>query len=94
MYGDWYAKRMYIEGCPQNLYHIRHYGHPSKFGYKDLCKLWKAENFDTDALLALFLLRGFVFGSQHVEIVGRDRLGIRRRRSWRVSRRHIRLSPR
>ena len=58
MYGDWYAKRMYIEGCPQNLYHIRHYGHPSKFGYKDLCKLWKAENFDPEELMALYKKAG------------------------------------
>ncbi len=35
MLGDWYARNMYIQGSPQNLYHVRHYGHPSKFGYKD-----------------------------------------------------------
>ena len=42
MFGDWYARNMYIQGSPQNLYHVRHYGHPSKFGYKDICALWKA----------------------------------------------------
>jgi alpha-L-fucosidase len=51
MYGDWYARNMYIEGSPQYLYHLRHYGHPSKFGYKDLVKLWKAEKFDPEALM-------------------------------------------
>ena len=50
MFGDWYARNMYIEGTPQYEYHLRHYGHPSKFGYKDICALWKAERFDPDAL--------------------------------------------
>ena len=50
MFGDWYARNMYIEGTPQYEYHLRHYGHPSKFGYKDICALWKAERFDPEAL--------------------------------------------
>ena len=48
MYGDWYARNMYIQDSEQYLYHLRHYGHPSKFGYKDICALWKAENFDPE----------------------------------------------
>jgi alpha-L-fucosidase len=58
MYGDWYARHMYIQGHPQNLYHVRHYGHPSKFGYKDICALWKAENFDPEELMALYKKAG------------------------------------
>ncbi len=58
MYGDWYARHMYVQGHPQNLYHIRHYGHPSKFGYKDICALWKAERFEPDALMALYRKAG------------------------------------
>lgn len=58
MYGDWYARNMYIEGSDQYLYHLRRYGHPSKFGYKDLVKLWKAEKFDADALMDLFVKAG------------------------------------
>lgn len=58
MYGDWYARNMYIEGSPQYLYHLRHYGHPSKFGYKDLVKLWKAENFDPEGLMDLYYKAG------------------------------------
>jgi alpha-L-fucosidase len=49
---------MYIEGTPQYLYHLRHYGHPSKFGYKDLVKLWKAEKFDPDALMDQYYKAG------------------------------------
>ncbi|MGI5900734.1 MAG: alpha-L-fucosidase [Christensenellales bacterium] len=58
MYGDWYARNMYREGSPQYLYHLRHYGHPSKFGYKDICALWKAENFDPDGLMDLYYKAG------------------------------------
>ncbi len=54
MCGDWYARNMYVQGSAQNLYHVRHYGHPSKFGYKDICKLWKAENFDPEELMELY----------------------------------------
>lgn len=51
--GDWYAKGMYIpKGQPgargQYEYHVKHFGHPSEFGYKDVIKTWKAEKF-TDA---------------------------------------------
>jgi alpha-L-fucosidase len=58
MCGDWYARNMYIQDSPQYLYHLRHYGHPSKFGYKDIVKLWKAENFDPDGLMALYKRAG------------------------------------
>ena len=58
MFGDWYARNMYIQGTPQYEYHVRHYGHPSKFGYKDLVQLWKAENFDPDALMDKYVKAG------------------------------------
>jgi len=48
---EWYARHMYIPGHPDNAHHIKTYGHPSKFGYKDLIPLWKAEAFDADAML-------------------------------------------
>jgi alpha-L-fucosidase len=35
-------------------YHVQHYGHPSKFGYKDLLPLWKAERWNPEQLMALF----------------------------------------
>lgn len=68
MCGDWYARNMYIQGTEQYNYHIRHYGHPSKFGYKDICKLWKAENFDPFELMALYHKAGaryFVAQAMH-----------------------------
>jgi hypothetical protein len=41
--GDWYARQMYIQGNGQYNYHVRTYGHPSKFGFMELDNLWKAE---------------------------------------------------
>jgi alpha-L-fucosidase len=50
-YGDWYARNMYIEGHRQYKYHLEKYGHPSKFGFKDIIPAWKAERFDPEALM-------------------------------------------
>lgn len=58
MYGDWYARSIYIEGSDQYRYHWRVYGHPSKFGYKDIVKLWKAERFDPEGLMDLYVKAG------------------------------------
>jgi len=43
--GDWYARNMYMQGNGHYNYHVKTYGHPSKFGYKDICNLWKGEKF-------------------------------------------------
>lgn len=56
--GDWYAKKMYQEGSPDYKYHLEHYGHPSVFGYKDIIKLWKAEKFNPEQLMALYKKAG------------------------------------
>lgn len=68
MAGDWYARNMYIQGTPQYNYHVRHYGHPSQFGYKDICKLWKAEKFNPEELMDLYWNAGaryFVAQAMH-----------------------------
>ncbi|MBN1553278.1 MAG: alpha-L-fucosidase [Phycisphaerae bacterium] len=49
--GDWYARNLYLEDHPQGIHHRRVYGHPSKVGWKDMVKLWKAENFNPEALI-------------------------------------------
>jgi alpha-L-fucosidase len=56
--GDWYARNMYMEGSPQYQYHLKTYGHPSKFGYKDTIPLWKAERFDPQALIRRYAQAG------------------------------------
>ncbi len=65
--GDWYAKKMYQSQAwdwsknafvdkpdEDYTYHVAHYGHPSKFGYKDIIPLWKAERWDPEKLMALY----------------------------------------
>jgi alpha-L-fucosidase len=57
-YGDWYARRMYIQGEPQYNHHLQHYGHPSKSGFKDVIASWKADKFDADSLIGLYKKAG------------------------------------
>ena len=59
--GDWYAKYMYDQGRPQYEFHLQKYGHPSKFGFKDVCNDWKAEKWDPAALLKRFQGAGAKF---------------------------------
>jgi alpha-L-fucosidase len=56
--GDWYARLMYQEGSADYKYHVAHYGHPSKFGYKDIIPLWKAQRWDPEKLMALYKKAG------------------------------------
>ncbi|HKI88382.1 MAG TPA: alpha-L-fucosidase [Draconibacterium sp.] len=67
--GDWYARKMYIEGNPDYKYHLAHYGHPSEFGYKDIIPLWKAQRWDPEKLMALYKKAGAKYfvsmGSHH-----------------------------
>ncbi|ADE53996.1 alpha-L-fucosidase [Coraliomargarita akajimensis] len=61
--GDWYARNLYIQDYEEEEggyhksvygYHCERFGHPSKVGYKDTLHLWKAEDFDPDALIKLY----------------------------------------
>jgi len=56
--GDWYARNMYMQGQHQYDYHVKTYGHPSKFGFKDTIPNWKAEKFDPDYLMSLYKKAG------------------------------------
>jgi len=53
-YGDWYARNIYIDKTDQYKHHLATYGHPSKFGYKDILPTWNGKNFDPDHLLGLY----------------------------------------
>ncbi|WP_298733415.1 alpha-L-fucosidase [uncultured Chitinophaga sp.] len=57
-HGDWYARGMYQEGSDHYKYHLQKYGHPSKFGFKDVINEWKAENWNPGELLALYKKAG------------------------------------
>jgi alpha-L-fucosidase len=56
--GDWYGRNMYMEGSEQYKYHLAHYGHPSKFGYKDLCAQWTLLNWEPEALIERYKKAG------------------------------------
>jgi alpha-L-fucosidase len=57
-HGDWYARGMYEEGSDHYKYHVQKYGHPSRFGFKDVINEWKAENWDPAQLLSLYKKAG------------------------------------
>jgi alpha-L-fucosidase len=66
--GGWYARHMYMEdvkgetfGKNAYSYHLKTYGHPSEFGYKDVINQWKAEKFNADSLLYFFKANGAKF---------------------------------
>jgi alpha-L-fucosidase len=56
--GDWYARFMYDEGSRQYNFHVKKYGHPSKFGFKDVINVWKAENWNPAQLMELYKRAG------------------------------------
>jgi alpha-L-fucosidase len=56
--GDWYARNMYIQENRQYLSHLAHYGPPSKSGFKDIIREWKAEKWDPEKLVALYKRAG------------------------------------
>lgn len=62
-YDGHYGRYMYIQdkgqisrSIHQSVYdhHVKTYGHPSIFGYKDFIPMWKAEKWDPDALVRFY----------------------------------------
>lgn len=56
--GDWYARGMYMEGSPQYQYHLEQFGHPSEYGYKDICHNWIMDRWNPDELMDLYVEMG------------------------------------
>lgn len=44
--GDWYARKMYVEGTPAYENHLKNYGHPSEVGYKEVLRDWNPKKFN------------------------------------------------
>ncbi|HQU72181.1 MAG: alpha-L-fucosidase [Calditrichaeota bacterium] len=67
--GDWYGRFMYVEGSPQYQAHLAKYGHPSRAGFKEVIKDWKAEAWDPEKLVKLYKKSGaryfFAMGNHH-----------------------------
>jgi alpha-L-fucosidase len=59
--GDWYAYHMYQEGSADFNYNVAHFGDPSVYGYKDICKNWVVDLWDPNALMDLYVQMGAKF---------------------------------
>ena len=57
----WYPHFMYREGSPQYEYHLKTYGHPAQFGYKDFIPMFTTEKFDPDEWAECFNAAGAKF---------------------------------
>jgi alpha-L-fucosidase len=56
--GDWYAQKMYQPNSAVYKFHVEKYGHPSKFGFKDVIYEWKADKWEPEQLMALYKRAG------------------------------------
>ena len=56
--GDWYAKQMYQQGNPDYDFHCATYGHPSKFGFKDIDHIWKVDQWDPEYMMSMYKAAG------------------------------------
>lgn len=67
--GDWYARHMYYDDEWQGKHHQKVYGSPSEYGLKELCRDWKAEEWNPDELVKLYKNVGaryfFTLGQHH-----------------------------
>jgi alpha-L-fucosidase len=80
--GEWYGRNMYEEGSSTYAQHIATYGHPSKFGYKDLIPLWQAEHFDPEARILAIAHPGADDEVPARSGLPRQRRALRGRRQW------------
>ncbi len=56
--GDWYARSMYLQGHKQYDAHVAAYGHPSEFGFMEIDHRWRAERWNPDELMQLYVEAG------------------------------------
>ncbi len=55
---EWYSRNMYVQGSEAFQHHLATYGLQTKFGYKDFIPLFRAEHFDPNAWIDLFIRAG------------------------------------
>jgi len=56
--GDWYARGMYMQGSRQYEYNLKNFGHPSEYGYKDICHNWVIDRWNPEEMMDLFVEMG------------------------------------
>lgn len=59
--GDWYARNMYYPRQRQQEVHLKKYGDPKDFGFKDVIREWKAERWQPDSLIRFYKSVGAKF---------------------------------
>lgn len=64
---EWYPSRMHYEDDIVYAHHLENYGHPSEFGYHDFVPMFKAEKFDAEEWVALFIKAGARFAGPVAE---------------------------
>ena len=52
--GDWYARKLYIQGSTANKNHVKKFGHPSEQGYKEVLRNWNPTKLDPAALTKIY----------------------------------------
>lgn len=51
---EWYSRNMYEKDRPEYIHHLKTYGSPARFGYKDFIPMFRAERFDAQEWAELF----------------------------------------
>ena len=64
---EWYSHYMYVKGHNISKHHVEKYGPLSEFGYKDFIPMFKAEKFDADEWVDLFVKAGARFAGPVAE---------------------------
>ena len=60
-HGDWYAYDMYVPGKDSYNFHQTHFGDPSVYGYKDICKNWVIDLWTPASLMDVYVSMGVKF---------------------------------
>lgn len=66
-HSEWYSRNMYNPDTSIYEHHVSTYGPLNEFGYKDFVPLFKAENFDADEWVDLFVRAGARFAGPVAE---------------------------
>ena len=56
--GDWYARKLYVQGTQANKNHLKKYGHPSEVGYKEVLRDWNPVKLNPAKLTKIYQKAG------------------------------------
>ena len=55
---EWYPRKMYVTNTPEHSHHLKTYGPPAQFGYRDFIAMFKPARFDAGQWARLFKAAG------------------------------------